>query len=92
MEEHISGLVSSVVNGKRYGKQDFTADLPPVFIEPSRYEHPVSQWNRYVDFMRGLALRRARDDYWVDMNQTLLADKFMEAYYEASEMRKQSYS
>ena len=89
MEDHISGLVSSVVNGKRYGMQDFTVDLPQVFIEPSRYEHPVSQWNRYVNYMRGIALRRARDNYWVHMNQTLLADQFMEAYYDASEMRKQ---
>jgi hypothetical protein len=88
MEEHIAGLVSSVVNGKRYGMQDFTADLPQVFIEPSRHEHPVSQWNRYVNYMRGIALRRARDDYYVHMDQNLLADEFMEAYYDASEMRK----
>jgi hypothetical protein len=88
MEQHIAGLVSSVVNGKRYNTQDFTEDLPKIFIEPSKNEHPVSQWNRYVNFMRGLALRRARDNYWVHMNQTLLADQFMEAYYDASEMRK----
>jgi len=89
MDAHIQGLVSSVVNAKIYGTQDFTVDLASKFVEPSRYEHPVSEWNRYVNYMRGLKLRQARDAYWFHRDKELLAEDFMIAYYEASLMRKE---
>ena len=92
MEDHIAGLVSSVVNGLLFGKQDFTVDLAKKFISgPQTYtlEDAYKEWNRYVDYRRGLELRKARDNYLIHKDETQLAEDFMVAYYEASRLRKE---
>ena len=92
MEDHIAGLVSSVVNGLLYGKQDFTVDLPKKFVSgPQSYtvKDAYNEWNRYVDYRRGVDLRKARDNYFVNKDKTQLEEDFMVAYYEASRLRKE---
>lgn len=92
MEDHIAGLVSSVVNGELYKKQDFTVDLLKKFVSgPQAYtvEEANKEWNRYVNYRRGLDLRKARDNYLIHKDKTQLEEDFMVAYYEASKLRKE---
>jgi hypothetical protein len=92
MEDHIAGLVSSVVRGQYWGKQDFTADLPRKFVSgPDTYtvEEAHKEWNRYVNYRRGLDLRKARDNYLIHKDENQLSEDFMVAYYEASKLRKE---
>jgi hypothetical protein len=92
MEDHIAGLVSSVVNGLLCGKQDFTVDLPKKFVSgPQTYtlEEAYKEWNRYVDYRRAIDLRKARDNYLIHKDKAQLEEDFMVAYYEASRLRKE---
>jgi hypothetical protein len=88
MEEHIRDLVNSVVSARMYGHQDFTSGLPETFVCSNA--EPQEEWNRYVEYRKTIDLRHAVSEYkWVHRNQTKLADAFMEAYYNASERRKE---
>jgi hypothetical protein len=92
MEDHIAGLVSSVVNGQLYKKPDFTVDLVKKFVSgPKTYtlEDAHKEWNRYVNYRRGLDLLKARESYITHKNKAQLEEDFMVAYYEASRLRKE---
>jgi hypothetical protein len=88
MEEHIQGLVDSVVNAKKNSLPDFTVDLPTTFVNSS-YTDARKEWYRYVEYRKAVDLRHARNSYLWDHHSTeKLAEDFRIAYYMAHEEKK----
>jgi len=91
MENLISDLVRSVIQGFKYGTPDFTNDLPQTFTngpEAVTREEARKEWHRYADYRRGIDLRKARNHYLIHRNPEILAEEFMEAYYESNTLKK----
>lgn len=87
MEDHIRGLVNSILVGRKYGKPDFTADLPETFVCSNM--DPYKEWERYVEYRKSLDLRHARNRFlWEHYSIQKLEDDLMEAYYTASQEKK----
>ena len=89
MEDLISDLVQSIVSGYKNWKPDFTDDLPQTFVglKTETLSEALTDWNRYVDYRRFVALRLARNAYRIHRDELKLADALMEAYYESDQMK-----
>ena len=89
MEDLISELVQSVVNGFKNWKPDFTDDLPQTFVglKTETLSEALTDWNRYVDYRRFIALRSARNAYRIHRDEVKLADDLMIAYYDSQQMK-----
>lgn len=91
MEDLISDLVKSVINGFKYLNRDFTYDLSQTFIskQTNTIEEARDEWNRYAIYRRGIDLIKARNNYYIYRDENKLIEEFMEAYYQSDLMIKQ---
>ena len=87
MDQHIQGLIQSVISGRKFGKPDFTRDLPETFVCSTL--PPRQEWARYVEYRKAVDLRNARNKFlWDHHDPETLAEDFMLAYYDAAELHK----